>query len=72
MPTGGSPCPDAPFGDDVGEFCISFCDLTINIISKHHIINDIFVYNLNCQYESSTVKPVKTHIAATNSTHRVQ
>ena len=37
------------------------------------IINDLFVYNLNCQYESSTIyKPVKTHIAATNSTHRVQ
>ena len=37
------------------------------------IINDLFVYNLNCQYESSTIyKPVKTHIAATNSTRRVQ
>ena len=37
------------------------------------IINDLCVYNLNCQYESSTIyKPMKTHIAATNSTHRVQ
>ena len=46
---------------------------TEKYIKNTLIINDLFVYNLNCQYESSTIyKPMKTHIAATNSTHRVQ
>ena len=38
-------------------------------IKNTMIINDLFMYNLNCQYESSTIyKPTKTHIVATNST----